>query len=121
MDPVSKAQLAGNTEAQARKLANLRPPWKPGQSGNPTGRPRKRHITKAFERISNTREGQKFIQEVTHDILNKRGMAAVLLLREIAERTEGKVTQELELNVNISLAEQIAQRRLKRVNGDSES
>jgi hypothetical protein len=29
------------TEARARSLANLRPPWKPGETGNAVGRPRR--------------------------------------------------------------------------------
>src|SRR5436853_3268171 len=28
--------------------SNLRPPWKPGQSGNPSGRPKRRPITDSY-------------------------------------------------------------------------
>lgn len=50
---------------------------------------------------------------VMTDILNKRGMAAVLLLREIAERTEGKVTQPVEVDgtLQVSLSTAIAEAR----------
>jgi uncharacterized protein DUF5681 len=118
MDPVSKAQLANNSE----KIARLKQySWKPGQTGNPRGRPKKLHITKMFEKVLANPENRKQVQEAIFKELCSRGMAKVLLLREIAERTEGKITQEVDLNVTVALADTIAQRRLKRVNDDSES
>jgi hypothetical protein len=38
-------------------------------------------------------------------------MAMVLLLREMAERVEGKVTQPIEAEVTVNLAEAIAKAR----------
>ena len=32
------------TDGTARRLANLRPPWRPGESGNPAGRPSNRKL-----------------------------------------------------------------------------
>ena len=32
------------TDGTARRLANLRPPWRPGESGNPKGRPSNRKL-----------------------------------------------------------------------------
>jgi hypothetical protein len=114
MDPVSRAQAADNSgNAEKRRLANLRP-WKAGQTGNANGRPKKLRITKLFEQMLAKPGKRKKIQKVVEDILEKRGMASVLLLREMTERTEGKVSQEIELNGNLTtlsdaeLAEKLA-------------
>jgi hypothetical protein len=33
------------------RIENLQPPWKPGESGNPTGRPKKRQLTECYEAV----------------------------------------------------------------------
>lgn len=35
----------GDGDKHRRNTANLRPPWKPGQSGNPAGRPKRKTFT----------------------------------------------------------------------------
>jgi hypothetical protein len=72
--------------------------WKPGQSGNPSGRPKKLHITDAI-RAELEREGPDGIP-------NDEAIARVLVelaragnmdsIREIADRTEGKARQRIE-------------------------
>lgn len=105
MDPVSRAQSndssAGYSDLQKKRMKNLKP-WPKGVSGNPSGRPKSRHITMSYEKYLRSPKGQKEIQNVFRDILSKRGMAAVLLLREMAERTEGKVPQEIDMTAEIN-------------------
>lgn len=57
------------------------------------------------------------------ETLKSRGMAKVLLLREMAERTEGKIAQtvELEGNITLALAETVADRRKRLGDSDNES
>lgn len=91
--------------------------WKPGESGNPSGRPKKKPITEMYERILNDPENIKAIEAATVQALRKGNMAMVLQLREMADRTEGKVTQPIDANVTMNLAEAIAagrQRAAKR-------
>lgn len=116
MDPVSKAQNSDNT---APKIVGR--PFQKGKSGNPGGRPKKLHFSKLCEKIIKTREGKEMLTEVMTDILQKRGMAAVLLLREMADRTEGKVTQPVEMDgtLQISLSNAIAEAR-KRIDSQIE-
>lgn len=85
--------------------------WKPGQSGNPSGRPKKKPITEIFERIMNDPElVAKFEESISRSIM-KGGMAGVMYVREAADRLEGKVTQPIEANVTVNLAEAIAEAR----------
>lgn len=117
MDPVSKAQSTGYSDKQR---ANLKP-WPKGVSGNPSGRPKKLHITKMFEQVLAKSQNRNDIKKALLETLTSRGMAKVLMLREMAERTEGKVTQEMDVNVtgHVVLSEIIEERRKKRGNTDS--
>jgi len=46
------AQNTENGAQRAPRLAGLRPPWPKGVSGNPGGRPKKKLITEAMERLA---------------------------------------------------------------------
>lgn len=41
------------------RIQNLRPPWKPGESGNPSGRPKKRPISDRYNSIAETPLSEK--------------------------------------------------------------
>ena len=115
MDPVSRAQTSENSIETAHKaphLAQYR--WPPGVSGNYKGRPPKaQRVTRIYNRILRKRKNQKEIEASLMDTLKSKGMAKVLLLREMAERTEGKVAQEImgDFNVVLSLADKVSERR----------
>ncbi|WP_433966450.1 DUF5681 domain-containing protein [Tunturiibacter gelidiferens] len=85
-----KSKDTQNSEKTAR-LAPYR--FKPGQSGNPGGRPATKPITEMYERILADPKNVAAIEQAVTKILLKGNMAMVLLLREITERIEGKVTQ----------------------------
>src|SRR5271156_5594465 len=123
MDPVSRAQTSENSIETPRKehhLAQYR--WPKGTSGNMNGRPRKaQRVTKMYERILRKTKNRKEIEESLMQTLTSKGMAKVLLLREMAERTEGKVAQDLNVEgtVVLELANTVSERR-KRLGNDNQ-
>lgn len=85
--------------------------FKPGQSGNPGGRPKKKPITEMYEAILNDPEEIAKIRASVVKALVKGNMAMVLQLREMTDRTEGKVTQPIEADITVNLADAIAEAR----------
>lgn len=106
----SKPAAAQNSEKKRGRAGNLKP-FKPGQSGNPGGRPKKRPITELYERILGDPKNIAAIEKAVLKTLSKGNMAMVLLLREITERIEGKVTQPIEADITVNLADAIAKAR----------
>ena len=96
MDPVSKA-IASDQE-QIRHDTR----FKPGVSGNPGGRPKKREITRIYEKYLAKKVNQKRIIQMIDRVIDRGQMAAILQVREMAERTEGKVAQELQINETLT-------------------
>lgn len=86
--------------------------WKPGQSGNPNGRPKKKPITEMLIALFDN-QGDEIKAQMLKVFTGKSGMAKVMLLREAAERLEGKVTQQVEHSgeINLTIAERIRKAR----------
>jgi Family of unknown function (DUF5681) len=79
---------------------NFRPHlFKPGQSGNPGGRPKKKPLTEELEKIlqSTGRDPQKrtYAKRLMESAVKRAIKKDTLALREIWERAEGKVPQAL--------------------------
>lgn len=96
-----------------RKLPKEAEPykWQPGQSGNPGGRPKKKPITELYEEILNDPEQIAILRTSIVKALSKGQMAMVLQLKEMTDRVEGKVTQPIEADVTVNLADAIAEAR----------
>jgi hypothetical protein len=102
--------MTTRNSGENKGTANLKP-FKPGQSGNPGGRPKKKPITELYERILADPKNIASIEDAVVKALKKGNMAMVLLLREITERVEGKVTQPIEADITVNLADAIAEAR----------
>jgi hypothetical protein len=83
----------------------------PGQSGNPSGRPKKKVITEIYERLL---EDGAFVQDIElaiRKMVSSGRMVGQLQLKEMTDRVEGKVTQPIEADVTVNLADAIAEAR----------
>jgi hypothetical protein len=85
--------------------------WQPGQSGNPGGRPKKKPVTELYEQILNDPKNVALFERAIIKALTKGNMAMVLQLKEMTDRVEGKVTQPIEADVTVNLADAIAAAR----------
>lgn len=103
-------RLAGNTEKKKRGPGK---PWVKGQSGNPSGRPKKSLLQR---RVEEEFESEEFVEEALTAIkrtMTSAGMAGVLERKHWSDRVDGPVRQELDItgSVSLSLADAINKRR----------
>src|SRR5262249_6669713 len=82
-----------------RSLANLRPPWKPGQSGNPDGRP-KDALSRILREIveAEWRAGLTIGEHIAWAIVKKALRGSLSAATLILDRTEGRPRQALDLS-----------------------
>lgn len=104
---VNAAESAGkeNSRNPAEHLAAYK--WKRGQSGNPSGRPKKKWLTEAYEemlerKLSDPVERMAFI-EAQWQKLNSKGVVSTMLLEKVLDRTEGKLTQPVDVSGEIDI------------------
>ena len=83
----------------------------PGQSGNPGGRPKKKSITELYEKLLAEPEFMEDLEASIRKMILSGRMVGQLQLKEMAERVEGKVTQPLDIDMNLSLAERMTKAR----------
>jgi hypothetical protein len=86
-------------------MQNLRPPWKPGESGNPSGRPKKRPISDSYAEFAQRplpeklrrelglQEGVTFAEAQTMSLFTAAAKGSVTAAREIREAIEGKANE----------------------------
>ena len=93
--------------------------WKPGQSGNPSGRPHKTPFTAALlriveKKIANDPEGRVLLDGIAQQLVAKASKGDLASIRELADRIEGTPARSVTLGgegggaipfVNISPAE----------------
>jgi hypothetical protein len=80
------------------KTQNLKP-WKPGQSGNPGGRPKKKLVTDELEWLLEQEapraSGKTWAAVIAEALLRKARKGDVRAIAELANRVEGKTLQQL--------------------------
>jgi len=90
-----------------KSLNNLRQPWKKGESGNPSGRP-KRPISEAYEaQLARVKAGDRkkrtYAQLIAEAQVKQAMKGNTMAAKEIADRTEGKARQAVEVTVETPL------------------
>lgn len=96
--------LPAPKERKKRKLPKGMTPWKPGQSGNPRGRPKKDYLLSELAQ-------EKTEEALTNlcQIMNNKSASAnarVAAAAEILDRGWGRAPQSLELNHNMTFSDQ---------------
>jgi len=85
-----------------RSIENLLPPWQPGQSGNPKGRPPSEisATSKLKDKLSavNPKTGKTYLVEMVDSwVANAIKTGNPQLIKEILDRTDGKVKDTLDM------------------------
>jgi hypothetical protein len=73
--------------------------WKPGQSGNPGGRPKGQSITASLRALLEKEHNGKRIVELLAERIMKEALAGKFpFAKEVLDRADGKVTDKLEVD-----------------------
>jgi len=98
--PVKPSPRAQNSGKTARGNPEKIKPfcWKPGQSGNPGGRPRTRFLVEAIRRIAaepNDASGRTKAEALAERLWKIAFKGSLAAMREIMDRAEGKPEQSI--------------------------
>jgi hypothetical protein len=91
-----------NKTVNPRSLKNLRP-WRKGESGNPSGRPR-RALTEAYQQqlsmlIPGDPQERTYAERIAEAQIRKAVRGSTFVAKEIADRSEGRVGQAIEVDL----------------------
>lgn len=95
---MGKMMSTQNSEKNRGNVENLKP-FKPGQSGNPGGRPKKKLIDEVLAELlgaKNSADAKRIAKALIRNAASGDSKAAKL----IAERTQGKPLQKVEVTGN---------------------
>lgn len=85
-----------------RPLPPVETRWKPGHSGNPSGRPKgSGRLSKALaalmlEQYPGDERGRTYAEFIAEKLATAAAAGDIAAIRELADRTEGKATQRIE-------------------------
>jgi hypothetical protein len=105
-----------SSDARVRRLANLKP-FQKGQSGNPAGRPKAITLSEAIRAQLAQKYGadSTYAEEIARVLCAEAARGNVTAAREIADRTEGKPKQAIDVDLSV-----MDWRELARAHGLSE-
>ena len=92
--------ITDNGDKHLANTTHLMPPWKPGESGNPKGRPKDiKYISEALKDL--LAKDPILLKEVVQAMLKEVKTGNIPALKELLDRTEGKVTENIEVKGQI--------------------
>jgi len=98
-------------------LANLKKPWRPGESGNRNGRPK--GIKYLSEALRDLLQDEAVVRELAEQLV-KRARKSDNAINIVFERTEGKVTQPIGGDPNMPIViEKVVAHVTEESNGSS--
>ncbi len=79
--------------------------WKPGQSGNPSGRPAGKSITAELRKLIDSGTNAEDMAKILCALCKKMGPDQMRALRELLDRTDGKVaeTHKIEGDIPVTI------------------
>jgi hypothetical protein len=94
-----------NSEGRKKRLANLKP-WGKGKSGNPAGRPKSVTLSEAYRKqlaqpFPDDPQGRTYAEVIAEKLVMIAATGEVSSAREIADRTEGRPRQALEIDMSV--------------------
>ena len=96
-------------EEQAKKHAltpeMLDKQWKPGQSGNPSGRPAGKSITAELRKLIEKGTNAEDMARILYEMAKRMSPGQLSAFKELLDRTDGKVpdTHKLESDVPVTI------------------
>ena len=103
--PSLKSFTQNSEKTVAGRIENLKP-WKPGESGNPGGRPKTKPLTSELERLLEEEapkaKGQTWAALIAQALLRKARKGDVRAITEVANRVEGRPFQAVALDLDAS-------------------
>jgi hypothetical protein len=97
-------------QGKNREIGYKRPPkktrWKPGQSGNPAGRPKTVTLSEAYrialaQPFPDDPQGRTCAEIIAEKLVMNAATGEVSSAREIADRTEGRPKQMLDVDMKL--------------------
>ena len=102
-----------NSEGKSRRIANLKP-FQRGTSGNPRGRPKSLTLSEALRlqlaEMMPDADERTYAEEIARVLCTEAAKGNVQAAREIADRTEGKPKQSIDMDMNLRDWREMAQR-----------
>lgn len=114
------AQIEANSEIQSDQRQKQRKPnaghenvvpfkWKPGQSGNPGGRPKKDVASDICQQVFEAHP-----ELIGQGLLNQLRKGNGFVFKEAADRAYGKVADNMNVHVSLSLADRLEKARKRK-------
>lgn len=106
-----------NRQKSGRPMPPVEHRFKPGQSGNPGGRPKSKLLSEAYKKILETEiksgkhKGKTFAEVIAQKMAEEATKGKVQPAAEMADRVEGKPRQAYE--VKMSIMDELADRMEK--------
>jgi hypothetical protein len=106
-------ESTGGRDGLGRFTKDAPTAFKPGQSGNPAGRPKSITLSEAFRRqlsqpVLNDPHGRTYAELIAARVCVAAANGDVAAAREIADRTEGKPKQAIDVDMSVSDWRQVA-------------
>ncbi len=121
MSSEKQRKNTGGRDGKGRFTKDTPTAFKPGQSGNPAGRPKSITLSEALRLelakvLPNDTNERTFAEVIAQSLVRAAATGNILAAKEIADRTEGKPKQAIAMDMNVT-----DWRELARQNGLSET